>query len=204
MILDDALALWHGPALADLPDRTAESARWETRRLDVRRARLGAALALGHAEQSLPELTALCDLHPLDEPLHILRLRALRDAGRPAEALAAYESLRALLADRLGSDPGPELRALHGELLRPAYSTASPRPTAHTGGTEARTAPAPHTPAAGPAHLRARATPPRVRGGPGVPVASAPPATSAPGSPRSSGVRPTSTPSGATSPRHGW
>ncbi|MGW7614222.1 AfsR/SARP family transcriptional regulator, partial [Streptomyces sp. NPDC054766] len=115
--LDDALALWHGPALADLPDRAAESARWETRRLDVRRARLAAALALGHAEQALPELTALCDLHPLDEPLHVLRLRALRDAGRPAEALAAYESVRALLADRLGSDPGPELRSLHAELL---------------------------------------------------------------------------------------
>ncbi|WP_393100471.1 BTAD domain-containing putative transcriptional regulator [Streptomyces sp. LN325] len=175
VILDDALALWHGPALADLPDRTAESARWETRRLDVRRARLGAALALGHAEQSLPELTALCDLHPLDEPLHILRLRALRDAGRPAEALAAYESLRALLADRLGSDPGPELRALHGELLRPAGPTASPRPTAHTGGTEARTAPAPHTPAPAPHTSAPAPLLPASGGGPGVPVASAPP-----------------------------
>ncbi|OIJ98043.1 BTAD domain-containing putative transcriptional regulator [Streptomyces colonosanans] len=117
VVLDDALVLWHGPALADLPDRTAEAARWETRRLDVRRARLTAALTLGHGEQHLPELTALCDLHPLDEPLQALRLRALRDAGRPAEALAAYEDVRQLLADRLGSDPGPELRALHGELL---------------------------------------------------------------------------------------
>ncbi|MCX4991338.1 MULTISPECIES: BTAD domain-containing putative transcriptional regulator [unclassified Streptomyces] len=126
-VLEDALALWHGPALADLPDRTAESARWETRRLDVRRARLGAALALGHAEQALPELTALCDLHPLDEPLHVLRLRALRDAGRPAEALAAYESVRALLADRLGSDPGPELRSLHAELLAGPRDRSGPR-----------------------------------------------------------------------------
>ncbi|MFB7324498.1 BTAD domain-containing putative transcriptional regulator [Streptomyces sp. NPDC056190] len=119
VVLDDALVLWCGPALADLPDRTAEAARWNTRHLDVRRARLTAALALGYAEQSLPELTALCDTHPLDEPLQTLRLRALRDAGRTAEALAAYEDVRRLLADRLGSDPGPELRALHGELLRP-------------------------------------------------------------------------------------
>ncbi|WP_328441008.1 winged helix-turn-helix domain-containing protein [Streptomyces sp. NBC_00444] len=119
VVLDDALALWRGPALADLPDRTAEAARCETRRLDALRARHTAALALGQAEQSLPELTALCDTHPLDEPLQALRLRALRDAGRAAEALAAYEDLRRLLADRLGSDPGPELRALHGELLRP-------------------------------------------------------------------------------------
>ncbi|MFJ2258562.1 AfsR/SARP family transcriptional regulator [Streptomyces sp. NPDC087844] len=117
VILDDALVLWQGPALADLPDGTAESSRWETRRLDARRVRLGAALALGHAEQSLPDLTALCDTHPLDEPLQVLRLRALRDAGRAAEALAAYESVRRLLADRLGTDPGPELRSLHTELL---------------------------------------------------------------------------------------
>nr|WP_053754365.1 BTAD domain-containing putative transcriptional regulator [Streptomyces sp. MMG1533] len=115
----DALALWRGPALADLPDRTAEAARRQTRHLDVLRARHTAALALGHAEHSLPELTALCDTHPLDEPLQCLRLRALRDAGRTAEALAAYEAVRELLADRLGTDPGPELKALHGELLRP-------------------------------------------------------------------------------------
>ncbi|MFJ9584644.1 BTAD domain-containing putative transcriptional regulator [Streptomyces acidicola] len=119
VVLDDALALWQGPALADLPDRTATAARWEARRLDARRARLTAALALGQAEQYLPELTALCEAHPLDEPLQALRLRALRDAGRTAQALAAYEGLRRLLADRLGADPGAELRALHGELLAP-------------------------------------------------------------------------------------
>ncbi|MFF3610864.1 BTAD domain-containing putative transcriptional regulator [Streptomyces sp. NPDC002580] len=157
--LEDALALWHGPALADLPDRAAESARWETRRLDVRRARLTAALVLGQAEQALPELTALCDLYPLDEPMHVLRLRALRDAGRSAEALAAYESVRSLLADRLGSDPGPELRALHAELLAPApafgpASGAGSAPVhvpdaAAAGPGAAGTAPGPDRPAPG-------------------------------------------------------
>ncbi|MEV5909267.1 BTAD domain-containing putative transcriptional regulator [Streptomyces chartreusis] len=132
-VLDDALALWHGPALADLPDHTAEAARQETRRLDALRTRHTAALALGHAEQSLPELTALCDTHPLDEPLQALRLRALRDAGRTAEALAAYEDVRRLLADRLGSDPGPELRALHGELLRPTEEGRGSAPRAGGG-----------------------------------------------------------------------
>ncbi|CAL9581063.1 BTAD domain-containing putative transcriptional regulator [Streptomyces sp. Tu 3180] len=140
-LLDDALALWHGPALTDLPDRTAEAARAETRRLDALRARHTAALALGRAEQSLPELTALCDGHPLDEPLQALRLRALRDTGRTAEALAAYEDVRRLLADRLGSDPGGELRALHAELL---------------GGTDAPAAQPPRTPR--PGNLRARLT----------------------------------------------
>ncbi|MFF1724246.1 AfsR/SARP family transcriptional regulator [Streptomyces sviceus] len=122
VVLDDALVLWRGPALADLPDRTAEAARAEARRLDALRARHTAALALGQADQALPELSALCDTHPLDEPLQCLRLRALRDTGRTAEALAAYESVRQLLADRLGADPGAELRALHAELLRPEPS----------------------------------------------------------------------------------
>ncbi|MGV9457130.1 BTAD domain-containing putative transcriptional regulator [Streptomyces sp. NPDC003635] len=123
-VLDDALALWRGPALADLPDRTAEAARWETRRLDALRARHTAALALGQAERALPELTALCDSHPLDEPLQALRLRALRDLGRPAEALAAYDDVRHALAEQLGTDPGPELAALHRELLSPPPAPA--------------------------------------------------------------------------------
>ncbi|GAA2454732.1 BTAD domain-containing putative transcriptional regulator [Streptomyces glaucus] len=146
VVLDDALALWRGPALADLPDRTAEAARWEARRLDALRARHTAALALGDAGRSLPELTALCDGHPLDESLQALRLRALRDAGRTAEALAAYEDVRRLLAARLGSDPGPELRELHRQLLddNPA---PPPRP--------ARAEPAGSPP---PGNLRARLT----------------------------------------------
>ncbi|BDM67753.1 hypothetical protein HEK616_12400 [Streptomyces nigrescens] len=117
-LLDEALALWRGPALADLPDAGAEAARAESRRLDAQRTRLAADLALGRAERTLPTLLALCREHPLDEPLQALRLRALRAAGRTAEALAAYEEIRAGLADRLGADPGPELRALHAELLR--------------------------------------------------------------------------------------
>ncbi|MDF6042148.1 winged helix-turn-helix domain-containing protein [Streptomyces sp. JH14] len=116
-VLDDALALWRGPALADLPDRAAVTARWTARRLDARRARFAAALALGRADEVLPELVALCAEHPMDEPLQALRLRALRDAGRTAQALAAYEEVRTGLADRLGADPGPELRSLHAELL---------------------------------------------------------------------------------------
>ncbi|MFF9276046.1 AfsR/SARP family transcriptional regulator [Streptomyces griseosporeus] len=122
-LLDDALALWHGPCLADLPDRAAEAARWETRHLDARRSRLTAALALGEADQALPELTALCDSHPLDEPLQALRLRALHATGRTAEALAAYDAVRHLLADRLGSDPGRALRDLHAELLAAGAET---------------------------------------------------------------------------------
>ncbi|ARP69954.1 AfsR/SARP family transcriptional regulator [Streptomyces pluripotens] len=135
-LLDDALALWRGPALADLPGHTAEATRWETRHLDALRARHTAALALGQAERSLPELSALCDSHPLDEALQVLRLRALRDAGRPAQALAAYDGVRRLLAARLGSDPGPELQHLHAELLSAAPGGTEPVP--RTGNLPAR------------------------------------------------------------------
>lgn len=152
--LDDALALWRGPALADLPDRTAEASRWETRRLDAHRARLTAALALGDADAALPELTALCDTHPLDEPLQSLRLQALRATGRTAEALAAYEDVRQLLADRLGSDPGPELTALHRELLG-ADDRSDRRPGADV---PTRTPDGPSVPAPPPGNLRARLT----------------------------------------------
>ncbi|GAA3173689.1 hypothetical protein GCM10017688_25770 [Streptomyces ramulosus] len=122
--LDEALALWRGPALVDLPAARADAVRAERRRLDARRMRFAADLALGRAEEALPGLDALCREHPLDEPLQALRLRALRAAGRTAQALAAYEEIRRDVADRLGVDPGPELRELYGELLRPGGAPA--------------------------------------------------------------------------------
>ncbi|MGW8887084.1 AfsR/SARP family transcriptional regulator [Streptomyces sp. NPDC055749] len=115
--LDAALALWREPVLADLPDRAVAVAGLEARRLDARRTRLAAVLALGRPEEALPELAVLAAAHPIDEPLQALRIRALRDAGRTAQALAAYEEVRTVLVDRLGTGPGPELRALHTELL---------------------------------------------------------------------------------------
>ncbi|MET8602028.1 BTAD domain-containing putative transcriptional regulator [Streptomyces rubiginosohelvolus] len=159
-VLGEALALWSGPALADLPDRTAAASRWEARRLDARRAALGALLALGRPGEALPELAVLCDAHPLDEPLQVLRIRALRDAGRPAEALAAYEEVRTLLDDRLGTAPGPALRGLHTELLHPGRATG----VAPTPGTApaTRAAPAPEAasaPEAVPAATQPPATP---------------------------------------------
>ncbi|MGW5349201.1 AfsR/SARP family transcriptional regulator [Streptomyces sp. NPDC004031] len=130
-LLADALALWRGPALADLPDRGSAAVRAEALRLDARRLRLAAEVQLGRAAGVLPELAGLAADHPLDEPLHALHIRALRAAGRTADALAAYESVRRALADQLGTDPSPELRALHAELLNPAAEPAPPpRPVA--------------------------------------------------------------------------
>ncbi|MFE9453145.1 BTAD domain-containing putative transcriptional regulator [Streptomyces sp. NPDC006739] len=129
--LTEALALWHGQSLADLPDRTPAT-RPEALRLEATRARADAALRLGRAHDVVPELGELTAAHPYDEPLHALLVRALRDTGRPADALAAYETARRTLAEALGTDPGPELQALHTALLRqetpPSPSTSPPAP----------------------------------------------------------------------------
>ncbi|MFF9554280.1 BTAD domain-containing putative transcriptional regulator [Streptomyces albus] len=117
-LLDDALALWRGPALADLPDGGGPAGiRAADRAVAARRDRARAALALGRAEEILPAVRELAAAHPLDEPLQALLIRALRETGRTAEALAVYEQVRSRIADRLGADPGTELRTLHAELL---------------------------------------------------------------------------------------
>ncbi|MCX5376997.1 BTAD domain-containing putative transcriptional regulator [Streptomyces sp. NBC_00091] len=126
--LREALALWRGPALADLPGpaRTAHAAAPEARRAVALRDRIEADLRSGAAAPAelLPEIEALIHEHPYDEPLRAQQLRALRAAGRPADALATYERTRRDLAEGLGTDPGPELRALHAELLQ----TPPPQP----------------------------------------------------------------------------
>ncbi|MCX5284257.1 BTAD domain-containing putative transcriptional regulator [Streptomyces sp. NBC_00198] len=114
--LREALALWRGPALADLPDRTAAT-RPEALRLEATRSRVEADLRLGRAAEVVPELKGLTADHPYDEALHVLLIRALHEAGRGADALAAYEEVRRALAEGLGTDPGPELRSLHAALL---------------------------------------------------------------------------------------
>ncbi|MEQ4609227.1 BTAD domain-containing putative transcriptional regulator [Streptomyces cavourensis] len=146
-LLDEALALWAGPPLADLPDRAARAHRPESRRLGARRARLEAMRLLGRADEALWELSALCAAHPLDEPLQALRIRALRDAGRTAEALAAYEEVRTVLSERLGTDPGPELRGLYGELL---HQEPGPAPAPYGGPRHEAPGPGPASAASAP------------------------------------------------------
>ncbi|MFG2993734.1 ATP-binding protein [Streptomyces sp. NPDC048257] len=121
--LRTALALWRGPAFADLPEpaRAAHAPVAEARRSGALRHRIEADLRSGATAPALllPEIETLVHEAPYDETLRAQQLRALRAAGRPAEALAAYERTRRLLADGLGADPGPELAALHAELLQP-------------------------------------------------------------------------------------
>ncbi|MEV7360690.1 BTAD domain-containing putative transcriptional regulator [Kitasatospora sp. NPDC091276] len=119
--LREALALWRGPALADVreaPFADAEARRLERARLVALEDRIEADLALGAGPELIAELESLTARHPLHERLHAQLIRALAAGGRGAEALAAYQRLRARLADTFGSDPGPQLRAAHLAVLR--------------------------------------------------------------------------------------
>ncbi|WP_344445734.1 ATP-binding protein, partial [Kitasatospora nipponensis] len=163
-----ALALWRGPALADLPDRAGSAVRLEAQRAEARRRRIAADLALGRSSEVAAELAGLCADEPLDEPLHVLWIRALHRSGRTAQALERYETLRRALADQLGTDPGAQLRQAYQELLAgeapaavpepsPASSPVAPPATGTTAApavvpaTAARTTPGPGAPRAGPA-----------------------------------------------------
>ncbi|WP_327318101.1 ATP-binding protein [Streptomyces sp. NBC_01235] len=117
-LLREALALWHGPALPDLPDAHAERTRLDELRLAATQDRVEADLGLGGGPELVPELRGLLAAHPLSERLYGQLMRALHAGGRPAEALTAFEEARRTLADELGADPSPELAALHLELLR--------------------------------------------------------------------------------------
>jgi len=118
--LTEALALWRGPAFAgiDAPTVRAEAGRLEEMRLAALESRAEALLAGGRHGEAIAELDTLTAAHPLRERLWALRMLALYQAGRQADALHAYADLRTILADELGIDPGPALRDLHVRIVR--------------------------------------------------------------------------------------
>jgi DNA-binding SARP family transcriptional activator/Tfp pilus assembly protein PilF len=138
-VLAQALSLWHGAAMADVPASdviTAESDRLEESRLAALELRITADLRGGQAAPLVPELRRLLSENPLREGLWTLLLLALEYTGRRAEAIAAYGDVRRVISDELGVNPGPELRQLYQRLLAaddadaaPGMPTARPEPT---------------------------------------------------------------------------
>ncbi|MEV5883772.1 BTAD domain-containing putative transcriptional regulator [Streptomyces sp. NPDC052020] len=129
-----AEALWRGEFAEGLqaPCLAAERLRWTEKRLTVLEARLAAEIELGNSFGYVHELVRLVAAHPLRERLAELLMLALCRAGRPGDALAAYEAARRRLAEALGADPGPGLRSLHARVLRQdaALLPALPAPVA--------------------------------------------------------------------------
>ena len=119
-LLSEALGLWRGEPYADWPD--AEFATTERRRLAEIRVSaletlLEARLTSGGQSEAIPELERLVAEEPLRENWWRLLMLALYRAGRQGDALAAGRRARAVLADELGADPGPALRAMEEALL---------------------------------------------------------------------------------------
>ena len=128
-----ARELWRGPALADFagePFAAANATRLSELRLGAVEDRIEAELALGEHARLVGELEPLVAEHPLRERLHALLMRALYAAGRQAEALAAYQRARQVLAEQAGLDPGPELRRVERAILAQDPALSAPAPLA--------------------------------------------------------------------------
>ncbi|MEV4498901.1 BTAD domain-containing putative transcriptional regulator [Micromonospora arborensis] len=120
-VLREALELWRGRALADVVDvagAPAQAARLDELRLAAIEDRIEAELALGARATLIAELQELVAAHPLRERPRGQLMRAFSALGRPAEALAEFETARRTLAEELGTDPSAALTAIHLAVLR--------------------------------------------------------------------------------------
>jgi len=118
--LGEALALWRGPAFAEVADElwaTAETARLNELRLVARELHIAAGLRLGDPAAVVPEAEGLTRDDPMREEGWRMYALALWSSGRQADALAALRRARATFADELGLDPGPDLVALEEAIL---------------------------------------------------------------------------------------
>jgi DNA-binding SARP family transcriptional activator len=134
--LQEALALWRGPALADVVQAElarVEAARLEELRLAALEERLEADLALGRHAQLVGELEALVAEHPLRERLHAQLMLALYRSSRQSEALAVYRDARTTLVDELGIEPGSTLREMEAAILRHDPSLDAPAGLSNAG-----------------------------------------------------------------------
>ncbi len=119
-LLRAALGEWSGDPLADVPsERLREEFLFALleEKQDLLERLYAAELAGGGGAALIPELRAATAANPLREKLWELLMLALYRAGRQAEALDAYQTVRDLLIDGLGVEPGPGLRQLHGRVL---------------------------------------------------------------------------------------
>lgn len=118
--LRQALDLWSGTPLADVPgDWAARSrSRWERYHADAVLSWADAELAVGHPDRVLGCLTDLADQNPLAEAVAAALMRALGAAGHRTDALDRYTTIRNQLVEQLGVDPEPELQELHRAILR--------------------------------------------------------------------------------------
>ncbi|MFI0424186.1 BTAD domain-containing putative transcriptional regulator [Spongiactinospora sp. 9N601] len=118
--LRDALALWRGPALQDVPHgpiRDMEANRLERERMLATTRLIEINLELGRHEELIPDLEALVIRNPLEERLYAQLMRALDSAGRAGDALQIYQLARVRFAEEMGLSPSPALSRQMDEIL---------------------------------------------------------------------------------------
>lgn len=128
--LRETLALWRGPALADLAE---EGTAWpelvalEQKRLDAMEDRFEVELRCGQTRSMLVEMDAYTRSEPLRERAAGQLMLALYRCGRRADALGVYARTRTALTEGLGLEPGHELRRLQQAILTQDSSLDPPR-----------------------------------------------------------------------------
>jgi DNA-binding SARP family transcriptional activator/tetratricopeptide (TPR) repeat protein len=138
-MINDALALWRGPAFDGLDGErfTEEAERLVSVRLSAYEDYAELQLKLGRHRTITPELTAHVREHPLREQARAHLVLAHYRAGRRADALAVFREGRDLLVQELGIEPGPALQALHDLVLQDSPTLTlpptNPTPAQHTG-----------------------------------------------------------------------
>jgi DNA-binding SARP family transcriptional activator len=129
----DALTLWHGAAGEGVGVGLLAAPAFVTLNGQFFTACVAAselAVRLGQPERVLPALQLASSMAPLDEVVHAAWVTALGAAGRRAEALATMQAMRERLANELGIDPGPALRAAQQQVLADAPAPVASEPRA--------------------------------------------------------------------------
>jgi DNA-binding SARP family transcriptional activator len=119
-LLSEALALWRGPVLADIPVlslRCNEISRLDAERLEARERRVDAGLTLGRHEELVAELRELAAKNPALERVWAQLMIALYRSGRRTDALHVYTEVYDYLTQELGVDPGSELERVRQAVL---------------------------------------------------------------------------------------
>jgi len=127
-LLDQALALWRGPAYAEFASTFArgESLRLHELRLAAQEDRAELLLRLDRVAEATATLEVIAAEEPWRERAVELLVTALAQAGRSAHALAALAGHRERLRDELGLDPPPRLQRLQEQVLRGTFQPVAP------------------------------------------------------------------------------
>lgn len=118
--LRDALVMWEGTALADVPRGpllTAHVVNLEETRLVALELRIEAEMRMGGHRNVVGELRSLVETHPFNERIRAQLITALHESGRRGEALEEYSRARQILRDEFGLEPDHELRSVQRRIL---------------------------------------------------------------------------------------